>query len=547
MDEFFYKDTDGLLTKRNDSSSDNTPTTYHSVDSSQEEPQHDFDFFNLNKPSTQAERRAGRRAQKNRGLSGLPKKWSSTSALSSSSRRDRYAGMNDDSRLLSSNGFANISPPPYSHKRAHSPRLFINRRLSPKSPSSARMKLVPSSKKSPADESAGLSPFSRREKVNESITDALANLPPAPTMPIGRPLTPGESSRKTLLKSDDYQRMSNSMSNLKLHSSDDSTPVASHFKHKSGMGSCDVFELDPFDDSHSLGEVNDFSTGDEDDDDFFSGNKKKSGDSHSVASKSLGSKSMNSGSATSVKKTKTSSSTWDQFIAKNEKKSKKYDNLESDVEEMRKSMHEQEKEMERELQKRDDIIRRLTEQLEVGKGSYHNSKADGQDSDEKKSKSKDKIKNKSDHGKSKKGSKMEKHRDTDNLSGKRTKQKRRGSAGVLEGAKREKLKRRGSTGLLDGKKSPRKEKRSGPSKKEKEAAIKETLAMLLGDAPGPPIERSDSRGSIRNTKRRGSGTSVPSLKSTTSTRSRKSSSDAKRESKEKKKKAKLKKSKAVDE
>jgi hypothetical protein len=142
---------------------------------------------------------------------------------------------------------------------------------------------------------------------------------------------------------------------------------------------------------------------------------------------------------------------------------------------------------------------------------------------------------------------MEKHRDTDNLSGKRTKQKRRGSAGVLEGAKREKLKRRGSTGLLDGKKSPRKEKRSGPSKKEKEAAIKETLAMLLGDAPGPPIERSDSRGSIRNTKRRGSGTSVPSLKSTTSTRSRKSSSDAKRESKEKKKKAKLKKSKAVDE
>lgn len=532
MDDFFYRDTDGL-TKRNDSSSINTPTTYHSADTTQEEPKCGFDFFNLHKPSApsaQAERRAARRAQKIQGLSGLPKKWSSASALSSStSRRDRYAGMNDDSPLLLSNGFADFPPPPppSSPKPVHSPRLSINGRIGLKSPLLATMKFVPSPPKSPAVRSAGHSPSSRRKQVNESMTGALGDLPPAPTMPVGRPMTPGLPSRKTLMKSDNYQRMSNSMSNLKLHSFDNdnnnNTPVASHFKHKSGMGGHDIFELDPFADSHSIGEVNDFSTGDEDDDDFFSGNN-KSADSHS--------------------------STWEQFIAKNKKKGKKHDRVKSDVDEMRRSMHEQEKDMERELQKKDDIIRMLTEQLEVGKGSFHKSKADGQDSDEKKSKPKDKLKSKSDHGKSKKSSsKVEKQRDADSLSGKRTKQKRRGSAGVLEGAKGEKPKRRGSTGVLDGRKSPRREKRSGGSKKEKEkeAATKDTLAVLLGVAQGLSIEGSDSPRSIGRTKRVESGTSVPSLKSTTSTRSRKSSSDAKSESKEKKKKAKQKKSKAVDE
>lgn len=567
MDEYLYRDTDSLA-KRNDTSSVNTPTTHQSVDSPQNEPaQHDFDFFNLNQPSTQADRRAARRNQENRGLAGLPKQWRSAGTLSSSTtanRRDRYSFLNDDSRLLSSNlrrtsmtpsnGFSSYSTPQQSPKRglspkrAHSPqnstgRLSLsnhNRRgLSPKSASVARMKLVPSSLKSSTVHSAN-SPESRRNQVSQSITDALANLPLAPTMPMGQPLTPGVYTRKSLLKSDAYQRMSNSMTNLRVDSSHHrNTPLASHFKNKTGMGGHDVFDLDPFDDSHSLGVVDGFSTGDEDDD-FFSGNK--SGES--ATTKSLGSKSRNSASATSVKKTKTSSFAWDDFVAKNRiPRSKSYDSLESDVQEMKRSLHEQEKDMEREIQKRDEIIRRLTEQLEMTKGSQDSSKADKDnratditESQMIKSKPKDKPRSKRDNIKSKKGSKKERQREAD------ASLKRRPSTGVLEGSKKEKIKRRGSSGLVDGRKLLRKERKE--KEKEEKSVQKKALDDMLGDDHAPSYERSDSHGSTGKAKRRGSGASARSLKSANSVRSRKSTSDAKKDSRDKKKKAKKSKSKS---
>eukprot|EP00980_Cylindrotheca_fusiformis_P003069 scaffold713_cov131-Cylindrotheca_fusiformis.AAC.27 len=484
MDEYSHKDKDEACTSINTSFSTVSSTQHSAEDSSQEELQHE----------TQAEHRSARSGKNSRGVDGLLKKRRSSGALSAhptTGRREQQSSTNVDSKRLSSNArrkslmtaqkdLGSVSNSLYSPRQSLSPKISqlnaagsssINRSfLSPKSPS-LRMKLVPSSRQSASLHSKS-SPESRRRRVSESIADALADLPLAPTMPMQAPVTPSIRSRKTLLQSDNYRRMSNSLTNLTEDLPLKNVPLASHFKNRDGLDTQDVFDLDPFDDSHILGEIDAFSI--DEDDEFLSSNK--SGDS--LAGKSAGSKSRNSASVISVKTTKTSSASWDDFMEQNQRRSKSYDSLQSNVEEMKRSLHETEKEKETEIQKRDEIILKLTEQLRIAKGGHYddqkiNGDTNGNDDGEMAT---SEPKSRSGHF-HRKSSKKEKGTDR----GTSTTERRR-STGGFENSKKDKKKGNSSRKLL------KKERKSTSLRemKAEEDMSTDNIAVLFSEDQAPP-------------------------------------------------------------
>jgi hypothetical protein len=99
----------------------------------------------------------------------------------------------------------------------------------------------------------------------------------------------------------------------------------------------DALDIDPFGDDHSLGVIEDFTEDDDADDDLFiADNASIISGGASMLSTSSRSNMSNSG--------KKPSGTWNQFmqVAASDKRDK-FDALASDVEEMQKSVHQQEK------------------------------------------------------------------------------------------------------------------------------------------------------------------------------------------------------------
>lgn len=506
MNDFFKKES-----KRTESSSVTTPTTVLTGDTMEgdhpKEELFDGAFNPFDRPATAAERQAARRNARAQGPAE-PRKWGSVGTLHSLSKtRQQFPAFQDDSqvRLFSDQNNSAFDDDPFAAFPAPAS----------KSPRGARMKLVPAKKL------GGASPFQTGRK---NFPNEIAQMPDQQTFNNCTYSPPAKMyNRGQPMDKDAFDRLSMSMSQLDSRATSKNHRINNNLK--------DALGIDPFSDDHSLGSYGDF-----DDDDggvFVSGNASVMSGTASVMS----ARSARSTRSNASSRAPATAGAWNQLVLtakqKHEKRDK-FESLVSDVEDMRKSVHEQEKEMQLQLQKRDELIKKLADQLEVAKGSAPNST-------EKKSKrSKEKKLSKSEHKTGSTSGAIGSHSERGS-----SKSRRRGSVGALggrssshgdkvkkksasshersESRRSDKPSRRKTTD--DGKKS---KKRSGGTKSQrrKDEVTDAALAMLIGDVGQKNLEeklkRADSKSS--KSKKKGSNRSLNS-KESKSSKGKKASSD----------------------
>ena len=387
MKDFFAEDK-AETTAKEDGSSVNTRSTDSTTMAGSPNDFEDFACWDT-KPSNHSERKSTRQAMKQ---SYVPKRWGSTGALAS--RKSRF------SDIVEEDGFQSFSGSEHGVVPKLSP---IGRPV--RANSTGTKPLSESEHGVPKFSPVGR-PVGRPVRANSTGTQPRrVNSVGGTGVVVGRSRSPGRMKLvpSNLASSGDFESPFSKKS-LSSHLS----PGLGQDDAVNRIHMRDAFDIDPFDDSQTLGEVKDFTEGNEEDDQLFV-----------------------TGTVKSSKKSP-KSSIWDQAIDGNTGTLPlKYDDLKSEIEDMRKSVHNQEKEMERQIQVRDDLIKKLAEQLEVAQ--------DDQSRSSKKSKSK-------------KSSKKERKKDGKRLSRSEHKQERRGSTGGLSSPKAERAKRRGSTSGISEKK-----------------------------------------------------------------------------------------------